>query len=154
MRGVYVVRDKITGVTTAKELLYLATSSTDMIEILSARITCEDEDTSEQINAQLARATGTVGGGDALTPKPTEEGDQASSVTAKGGNTAITGMTVDSVENSIASGGANKLGGWEYVPLPEERHIVSVSDFVVLQLLDDIANSCDLTAEIIYREIG
>lgn len=154
MRGVYVVRDTITGVTAAKVLLYLATPATMVIEILSAKITCQDEDTSEQIFATLGRATGTVGGGDALTPKPTEESSAASAVTAKGGNTAITGMTQDTDSDAIHSGGANKLAGWDYVPLPEEREVIKPSDFVTFETIDAIANSCDLTVEIRYREIG
>lgn len=154
MRGVYVVRDTITAVTAAKVLMYLATPSDKVIEILSARITCQDEDTSEQIFATLARATGSVGGGDPLTPKPTEEGSAISGVTAKGGNTAITGMTQDTDSDAIHSAGANKLAGWEYVPLPEEREAIKPSDFVTFQTIDAIANASDLTVEIRYREIG
>jgi len=154
MRGVYKVRDTLTAVTTAKPLLYLAVPATMVIEILSARITCQDEDSSEQILATLARAIGTVGGGDALTPKPTEELSSASGVTAKGGNTAITGMTQDTDHDAIFSGGANKIAGWEYVPLPEEREIVKPSDFVTLATIDAIANVGDLTVEIYFREIG
>lgn len=154
MRGVFRLVDTISAVTTAKPLLYLATPATAVVEILSARVTCQDEDTSEQILVQLVRATGTVGGGAAMTPKPTEEGAAASACTAKSGATAITGMTSDGESDAIASGGANKLAGWEYVPLPEERPIIKPSDFLILETVDAIANSCDLTCEIVYREIG
>ena len=154
MRGVYRLATTITAVTTAKKLLYLATPATKVVEILSARVTCEDEDTSEQIKVSLNRATGTVGGGDVLTPKPTEEGTAASGCTCKGGNTSITGMTSDAIEDAIAAGGANKLAGWEYVPLPEERAVIKPSDYLVLETIDAIANSCDLTCEILFRELG
>lgn len=158
MRGVFRLAQTITSVTTAEPLLYIATPADLMIEILSARVTCENEDTSEQIKISLNRiASGSVGGGTALTAKPTEPGgavSTASGCTCKGGDTAITSLTSDSINDAIASGGANKLGGWEYVPLPEERHIITVSDELVLETIDTIANSCDLTAEIIFREIG
>ena len=126
-----------------------------MIEILSARVTCEDEDTSEQMKIRLTRiASGTQAGGNGVTPKPTEEGSGASGCTAFGGDTAITGLTSDPAEEEIFSGGANKLAGWEYVPMPEERPIITVSDELVLETIDTIATSCDLKAEIMYREIG
>lgn len=153
MRGVYTLRDTITTVTTAKVLLYLACPADMVLEILAARITCQDEDTAEQIFATLARATGTVSGGDALTPEPHESGSVASTVTAKGGNSSITGMTAEADHKAFGSGGANKLAGWEYMPLPEERRILSPSLKMTLATIDTMA-SCDLTCEIVYREIG
>lgn len=154
MRGVYRAHGTISAVTTAKTLIYITAPSTAVLEILSARITCQDEDTSEQIYAELNRIA-TLGSptSTSLTPKPTEEGSSASGVTA-GLNVTASEPTYDNNNSAIASGGANKLGGWEYVPLPEERAIVKPSDTIGLRLIDDIANSSDLTAEITYREIG
>ena len=153
MRGVYTVRDTITGVTAAKLLLHLGTPGDQMIEIISARITCQNQDTSEQFLATLARSTSPTGG-DVLTPKPTEEQDQISGVTAKGGNTAITGTTEDGDSAAMASHAANKLGGWEYVPQLEERPILTVSDFLALSTDTALDTSSDLSVEITYREIG
>lgn len=154
MRGVYRLVDTISAVTTAKTLLYITTPSTAVIEILSARITCQDEDTSEQIMAELNRIA-TLGTPTAttITPKPTEEGSSASACTAKS-NVTASEPTYDDESSAIHSGGANKLAGWEYVPLPEERVIIKPSDNVGLRLIDAIANSSDLTAEIVYRELG
>ena len=154
MRGVYRAVDTISAVTTAKTLLYLTTPSDAVIEILSARITAQDEDTSEQIMAELNRIT-TLGTPTAttITPKPTEEGSAASGCTCKS-NVTASEPTYDGESDAIASGGANKLAGWEYVPLPEERPVIKPSDNVGLRLIDAIANSSDLTAEIVYREIG
>jgi hypothetical protein len=155
MRGVYRASGTISGVTTAKTLLYITTPATAVIEILSASITDQDEDTSEQIYAELNRIA-TLGTPTAttITPKPTEEGDAASACTAKL-NVTASEPTYDASGDSIKSGGNNKLGGgWEYTPLPEERNIIKPSDTVGLRLIDAIANSTDLTAEIIYREMG
>lgn len=153
MRGVYRLVDTISSVTTAKTLLYIETG-TKPIEILSARVTCQDEDTSEQIMVELNRIA-TLGTPTAttITPKPTEEGSAAYGGTCKS-NVTASEPTYDGESDAIASGGANKLAGWEYVPLPEERVIVGPSDDVGLRLIDDIANSSNLTAEIVFREIG
>ena len=154
MRGVYRLCDTISAVTTAKTLLYITTPATCVIEILSARITAQDEDTSEQIMAELNRIA-TLGTPTAttITPKPTEELSAASAVTAKS-NVTASEPTYDDESAAIASGGSNKLAGWEYVPLPEERAVIKPSDSVGLRLIDAIATSTDLTAEIVYREIG
>jgi hypothetical protein len=154
MRGVFRAVDTISSVTTNKTLIYLTAPSDAVLEILSARITCQDEDTSEQIMAELNRinALGTPTA-TTITPKPTEEGSAAFGGTAKS-NVTASEPTYDSESDAIASGGANKLAGWEYVPLPEERPIISPSDNVGLRLIDAIANSSDLTAEIVFREIG
>lgn len=154
MRGVYRLCDTISGVTTAKTLAYITVPSDAVVEILSARITAQDEDTSEQIMAELNRiATLGTPTGTSKTAKPTEEGSAAF------GGTCIVNVTADEPtyddeSASIASGGANKLGGWEYVPLPEERPIISPGDTVGFRLIDAIANSTDLTVEITFREIG
>lgn len=154
MRGVYRAVGTIAGVTTAKTLLYITGPADAVVEILSARITCQDEDTSEQIFGELNRIV-TLGTPTAttITPKPTEEGSAAFGGVVKL-NVTASEPAYDGAADAIASGGANKLAGWEYVPLPEERPIISPSDNVGLRLIDAIANSCDLTAEIVFREIG
>lgn len=155
MRGVYRAVDTVSSVTTAKTLIYITAPADAVLEILSARITCQDEDTSEQIMAELNRIS-SLGTPTAttITPKPTEEGSAATGATCKS-NVTASEPTYDDESDAIASGGANKLGaGWEYVPLPEERAYISPSDNVGLRLIDNIANNCDLTAEIVFREIG
>ena len=128
MHGVYRLSGSISGVTTAKTLLYIETAATVPIEILSARITCQDEDTSEQIFAELNRiATPRTPTATTEVPKPTEEGSAAYGGVCKLNVTADE-PTYDHITDAIASGGANKLAGWEYVPLPEERPIIAAAD--------------------------
>lgn len=153
MRGVYRCRETLTTVTTAKVLMSIETGASEMIELISARVTCTDESTNEQLHVKLARAAGTAGGGDALTPKPTEESSAASGVTAKGGNTAITGLTPDADDLAIANHAIQKQGTWEYLPMPEERDIVTINDAISLETKTTLT-SCTLIAEIVYREIG
>ena len=153
MRGVYRLSGTISAVTTAKTLLYIETGSAP-IEILSARVTCQDEDTSEQIFVELNRIA-TLGTPTATTevPKPTEEGSAAFGGVCKL-NVTASEPTYDHITDAIASGGANKLAGWEYIPLPEERAIVAGNDDVGLRLVDNLGNASDLTAEILFRELG
>ena len=156
MRGVYRLSATISAVTTAKTLLHLSVPADGVIEILSARITCQDEDTSEQIFAELNRIASGGGGTPTDTtevPKPLEEGASAWGGTAAR-NVTASEPTYDDISDALHSGGANKLAGWEYVPLPEERPIISPSDDMGLRLIDAIANSSDLTAEIVFRAIG
>lgn len=154
MRGVYRASGTISAVTTAKTLIRLTIPSDGVIEILSAGITCQDEDTAEQIFAELNRiATLGTPTDTLLTPKPTEEGSVAWGGTARINITASE-PTYDAIEDAIAAMGANKLAGWEYLPTPEERSVISPSDNLGLRLLDDIANECDLSAWIVFRAIG
>jgi hypothetical protein len=153
--GVYRAGGSIAAVTTAKTLIYLTTPATAIIEIIRASITCENEDTSEQIVAELNRITTLLTPtATSITPKPTAEGMAAAATTAFLNVTAGESTYDTTGTAEIAKHGANKLAGWEYVPLLEERPIIKPSDNVGLRLLDDIANSCTLSAEIIFRELG
>jgi hypothetical protein len=154
MQGVYKLTGTIASVTTAKTLAYIETHATKPIEIYSARVTCENEDTSEQIYVELNRIT-TLGTPTATTdiPKPTEESSAAYGGVCKV-NVTASEPTYDDITDAIAAGGANKLGGWEYVPLPEERVIVAAADDVGLRLVDAISVSSDISYEITFREIG
>lgn len=154
MQGVYRLTGTIAAVTTAKTLLYVETHATKPIEIYSVRVTCTNEDTSEQIHLELNRIA-TLGTPTATTdvPKPTEESSSAYGGVCKV-NVTASEPTYDDITDAIAQGGANKLGMWEYVPLPEERPIVAAADDVGLRLVDAIATSSTIAFEITFREIG
>ena len=152
MRGVFKATGTIAAVTT-KFTFCTLTTVTNPIEILSARVTAQDEDTSEQMFIELNRANGS-GTGTTKTPRPLEEGSAAATTTSKHTITTVNEPTYDAIDYAIAAGGANKLAGWEYVPMPEERAIVKASDSVGLRLVDDVANATDFTYEITFREIG
>lgn len=154
MRGVFRATGTVAAVTTAKTLVYVTAPSDAVLELLSARVTAQDEDTSEQMFVELNRIA-TLGTPTAttLTPKPTEEGSAAFGGTCKY-NVTGSEPTYDAVTDAIAAGGANKLAGWEYVPLPEERAYISPGDTVALRLVDALSVSTDLSFELTFREIG
>ena len=154
MQGVYRLTGSIAAVTTAKTLFIIETNATKPVEIYSCRATVTNEDTSEQIHLELNRiATLGTPTGTTEVPKPTEENS-----TAFGGvatvNITASEPTYDDLTDAIAQSGANKLAGWEYVPLPEERPIVAANDDFGLRLVDAITNSSTVTFEITFREIG
>lgn len=153
MRGVYRVRETLTTVTTAKQCLYLGLPATMVVELLGATVSSPDFTSGEKLHVKLARATGTVAGGTALTPKPTEELSAASGVTAKSGNTAITGMTPDGDDDAICNKSELIDGGWVYDPVPEMRDVLKPSEQLILETKVTLT-SCTLIAEIEYREIG
>lgn len=154
MQGVYNLTGTIDAVTTAKTLAYIETHATRPIEIYRAAISAEDEDTSEQMYAQLNRIA-TLGTPTATTevPKPTEEGSAAYGGVCKINVTASEPM-YDNITDAIFAGGANKLAGWEYVPLPEERAVVAAADDVGLATIDPLANSTALSVNLLFREFG
>lgn len=154
MQGVYRLTGTIATVTTAKTLCYIETHATKPIEILSAKVTISDEDTSEQIHVQLNRIA-TLGTPTATTdvPKPTEEGSAAYGGVCKV-NVTASEPTYDDNTQAIAQSGANKLAGWEYLPLPEERVIVAAADDVGLRLIDALSVSSTVVFEITFREFG
>jgi len=155
MYGVFRAVDTISAVTTAKTLIYMTIPTGCVVEILSARITAQDEDTSEQIFAELNRIAAVPNdpSGTVIVPKPTEVGSSSYDGTVKS-NITSNEPTYDDEGDAIFSGGANKLAGWEYVPMPEERPIVSPGKRLGLRLIDAISISTDLTAEIVFRKIG
>ena len=153
MRGVYRVTGTRATVTTGVTLCVLSTPAGRAIEILSARVSTDDAAaTSEQMIVELNRGgTTPTGGTSGFTGKPTEEGSTTTVVTAYIGVTG--GFVFDADVDAIARSSANKLAGWEYVPMPEERPIIAVSDFIGLKTDSTIASS-SLSFEITYRELG
>ena len=154
MQGVYRLTGTIAAVTTAKTLAYIETHATRPIEIYYASVTAQDEDTAEQIFIELNRIA-TLGTPTATTevPKPTEEASAAYGGVCKI-NVTVSEPTYDDITDAIASGGANKIAGWEYSPRPETTHMIASADDVGLRVVDNIANATDLTFEIIFREYG
>ena len=153
MFPVYTVHELITTVTTGKTLLYIETHATRPIQILSASVTCTDEDTAEQIAVELNRIA-TLGTPTATTrvPKPTSELFNTYGGVVKVNVTADEPV-YDAYLDAIAAGGANKLGGWYYDPKPEELTVVSAANDVGLRLVDTIISS-SINVAITFAEIG
>lgn len=152
MKGVYTAKIRISALATAKTLLYITAPSTEVLEVLSASITNESNETNEQLVATLQRI-GTLGTptGTALTPSKHESGDQAASATAVGNVTAS--EPTYTADTEIGLEGFSSLGGWYFDPIPEERPIVAPSASLGLRILN-APTSLDAVVRITFREIG
>lgn len=159
MRGVYTAAYRISGVTTGKTLMYITAPSNKVIEILSASVTNESNETNEQFLCGLQRVTA-LGTPTAttVTSKPHETGDQAASSTVKANVTgseptypAISGGA--DIPGAFGLEGASSLGGWYFDPTPEERLIVPGGETLGLRSVNTIT-STDLVVRLTFREIG
>jgi hypothetical protein len=159
MRGVYTIAYRIASVTTAKTLAYITAASGKPVEILSASVTNENNESNEQLLCAIQRVT-TPGTPTAttVTPRKHEQGDQAAAMTVKANVTAN-----EPTYGSIAQGadpvdafgmeGAPSLNGWVFSPIPEERVLIASGDTYGLRLVNNIA-SADLVVRITVRELG
>lgn len=159
MRGVYTAAYRIATVTTGKTLIYLTVASNKVVEILSASVTNESNETNEQLLCGLQRVS-SLGTPTAttVTPKPHETGDQAASSTVKA-NVTASEPTYPAISQGADIPGAfglegfSSLGGWYYDPTPEERLIVPGGETLGLRLVNT-ASSLDLVVRLTFREIG
>lgn len=150
MRGVYVAEKKMT-LTASKTLMLVEAASTHVLEILSCMVTNVGNDTAEQIECGLFHVT-TKGSptGTSVTPRKTEQGDQASAATVLANLTAEpTTIEADPVDRQ----GKSNLAGYSFIPREEEKVYVKPSGLIALRLLQAIA-STELSVQIKYREIG
>ena len=153
MRGVYEGFISITGLNSARTLMYLTSPSTAAIEILEASVTTKGSNvTNQQLECCLQRIT-TLGTptGTAITAAKMENGDAASAATCVGN---ITASEPTYTNNTVIGGeGFSSLGGWRYQPIPEDRMVMPPSSNIGLKLVGSIT-SCDADVRLVWREIG
>ena len=159
MRGVYTAAYRIAGVTTGKTLMYITPATDKPVEILSASVTNENNESNEQVLCGFQRVT-TLGTPTAttVTPSKHEPGDQAAAATVKTNVTAS-----EPTYGSIAQGadiidakgleGSPSLSGWQFPPTPEERFTIKSGDTYGLRLVNTIA-SADLVIRVTFREMS
>lgn len=152
MKGVYVANYKITGLTTARTLMYFSASSSKVIEVLATRIANLTNEANEQMEvcwqkiSTLGTPTATT-----VTPAKAEDGDQAATLTVKAN---VTGS-----EPTYSSGtelyydGPSSLSGYDPNILPETRFYIPPSGNWGLRLLANVV-SFDALVSTWLREIG
>jgi hypothetical protein len=152
MRGVYTATYRITGLSAARTLMYLKAPADKVLEILSASVTNEGNETNEQLLCTLQRITteGTPTA-TAVTPARHEPGDQAAGATVKANVTAS--EPTYTADTEIGREGFSSLGGWYFDPTPEERPIIPGQGLMGLRLISTPA-AFDGVAKITWREIG
>lgn len=149
MKGVYVATATMT-ITTAKTLLLLEVPSTKVLEVRKISVTNTDVDSAEQIDIGLHRVTtkGTPAG-TAVTPEKTDNGDQASGVTATANLTAE-----PTAYGSVAldrAGVSNLIG---YIRTFDDLEItVPPSGLIGIRSMTTIASTI-VCVMVEFREIG
>lgn len=154
MRGVYTASYRITALTAARTLLYLTAPARRVVEILSASVTNESNETNEQLLCTLQSISGYPLGapsGTSVTPSAHEPGDQASTVVAFAN---ISGNEPTySTNTEIGREGFSSLGGYYFDPLPEERPVVPATGALGLRMIN-APTSFDAVVKVTFREIG
>ena len=151
MSRVYVINDS-RAVSTAITILQIKAGAATSLEIVRAWVTQESSTVSAQTAIQLNRksAAATV---TSLTPLIVEPNTGAAAAV---GGTAATGRTATAEGTDtdvIVREGFNVLNGWLYLPVPEERIVVTGGGILGLKFPIAPAN---ITYDygIIFREIG
>lgn len=155
MRGVYQLSYQTpSGILGERTLMYFTTPSTKCVEILSAKITNKDVDTSEQLEACISLITtlGTPTAEGTPVVQKSEQGDVNCSVPVSG---SVTANEPTYHAAPIDRQGFNNLAGYYYDPLPEERPIIPPSTSAGIRLLHGPqSNATTFDVQINIREIG
>lgn len=136
MGQIYVSSFSISGLTTARTLMWQTAPADATTDIMSAHVTNATNETNEQFEVTFQRIT-TLGTptSTAVVPAPTQVGYAVSGVTMEA-NVTASEPTYPAVNVSeTGKQGAASLGGWHYEPPPDERFTTSSADNTGLRLL-------------------
>ncbi len=154
MRGVYSASYRISALAASKTLMYLTAPARRVVEILSASVTNESNETNEQLLCTLQQVSGYPLGapsGTAVTAAPHEPGDQAASTTIVAN---VSGNEPTYFANTeVGREGFSSLGGYYFDPLPEERPVVPTTGVLGLRMINS-PTAFDAVVKVTFREIG
>jgi len=152
VRGIYEAVYNISGLNSARTLLYLTAPSGKCVEFRYARVTNATNETNEQCECTIQKVT-TLGTPTAttVTPTKTEQGDQAAGSTVKANVTASEPTYTAGVE--VGREGWASVAGWTYAPDEAERLIVAPTDTWGVRILN-APTAFDAVCRLVFREIG
>ena len=152
MRGVYTATATISGLNSSRTLLYITAPANKLVQILSAHIGNNSNETNEQCYATFKRVT-TLGTPTAttLTPSKHELGDQAAASTVKGNVTAA--EPTFTANSEFGRKGFASVNGYDFLPTPEEQPTIQGAETVAL-VLENAPTAFDATVTVVFREIG
>lgn len=152
MRGVYTASYRISALAGAKTLMYITAPATAVVEIISASVTNESNETNEQLlcTFQTVNSLGTPTA-TTVTPAKTEAGSSAAASTVKANVTASEPTYVSDTE--IGREGWSSLAGWFFDPSDAEKPIIAPSATLGLRCIN-APTSFDGVVKITFREIG
>lgn len=137
------------------ELFYLKPASTRSVVIHEIRITQEGSETSEQLPLQIARtATDQSAKGTGITPSKLNV-NAAAAAGATVRSNILAAATFATLGDLLRVESENVLGGWHYLPTPEDRIVVSAGgDGLVVKLKTAPGASLTLGGVLIFEEVG
>lgn len=104
---------------------------------------------SEQLNILIHRGSTSGSGGSTVTAAPLAVGDPAFGGTVEANNTS------QSTEGTILfSDCFNVMAGWQWLPTPEMRPVLSPSGRLIVELQSTPADSLTMSGVIVFEEIG
>ena len=105
----------------------------------------------EILQVQISRSTGSAGsGGSTATARPMQEGDAAYG----GGSIEFNNTTQAGTTTVVHEDTFNIRVGWQYLPPPEQRIIISPSKVLVLELPVAPADAITMDISVLLEEIG
>ena len=104
----------------------------------------------EILQVQISRSTGSAGsGGSTPTARPHQGGDAAF-----GGSVEMNNTTQAGTITVLHDDAFNIRVGWQYLPPPEQRFIISPSGTLVLELPVQPADAITMDISVVFEEIG
>ena len=154
MPNTYAVSASFTPGAAANTVFQIATTAAKPIEIFRLEVTEQGSATSAQMGLTLNQVNGaaSVWATSSPAPKKLNPSDNAASSTV----TAYTsGTTTDGASPVvILQSGFNVLSGYLYLPVPEERIIIPVSQWFTVKFVVAPPAATVFNINCVYRELG
>lgn len=131
-----------------RTLIELTAHTNRIVEVLRLEIGQSESETSTMEEVRLVRKSG-AGTGTAHTPTPMIASD-----TAFGGTCRVDCTAEGTVSDELYAIPFNILNGLLWVPTPEERIIVAGAGIFGIQLVEAPEASIDISATLVFKEIG
>lgn len=152
MRGVFTATIAISGLNSARTVMYITAPATKVVKILSAHIGNSSNETNEQCAACFKRVSslGTPTAS-SVTAAKHELGDQSAGSTVKGNVTAS--EPTYSSNSEFGRQAFASLNGYNFQPTPEEQPTIQGNETVGL-VLENSPTSFDAIVTVTFQEIG
>lgn len=153
MGRVYTAAINAVSIAAAAEIFFLEAPADAVISIHEFKLTQVTSTTSENLSVRGYRtATDQGAKGTALTGTPHDVGDTAAAETVQ--SAILTAATFATPGAVFYSEVQNVLNGFHYLPVPEDRVIISAGDYAVFKLETAPAAAMFFSGSITYEEIG
>jgi hypothetical protein len=149
MGRIYTAVFERVSVSAVQDFFEIVAPSDAAVVIHSANIAQDSDTDSEQLNILVHRGSTSGSGGSSVTPSPLEVGDAAFGGTVEANNTS------QSTEGTfILSDSFNVLNGWQYMPTPETRPVLSPSGRIIFELQTAPGDALTMSGSVTFEEIG